>query len=351
MRPLPEPPFHAALLAPTWLGDSVMSTALLAPLAALSGHPVQVWARPAFRTLFAGLASVSRVLPFDPKGRHRGWRGLRRWRRDVAAAGIPEAVWILPESFSAALAARISGTPLRLGWAGQGRNWLLSHAPAFPGRRHQRHWIVEQAQLLPPPARAAEDQPALQPELPLRANQRDAALALLAELDLEPARCCALVPGATYGPAKRWPGFSELAARLPAELTPLLIGGPGDRSVLDALGQSLRERGRVHHDLGGRLELMELAALLREVRFTVSNDTGPMHLAAAAGGRVLGLFASTSPAWTAPVGPAARVLSSHVPCSPCLERHCPLREMICMDALGVERVLDALGDWIREAAA
>lgn len=344
-----EPPLQAALLMPAWLGDAVMATALIEPLAELTANPIQIWCRPAHKSLLASHPAVGEVLEYDPKGRHRGAGGLRSFRRDIAAAQLsPDAVWILPDSFSAALAARASGVRRRVGRSGQGRRFLISDPiPDLP--RRQRHWVEEQEPLLGPLA----DEQWLARRRPLlpRVEIETEALARLDErlsghgVALDEA--CVFVAGATYGPAKRWRGFEGLAKLLPSVLTPILVGDTSEGGYLGELAEAIRAAGRVCLDFSGQLDLPELAALLSRARFTVSNDTGPMHLAAAVGGRVFGLFLSTDPVWTAPRGPRVRSMRADIDCSPCFERSCPLPEMLCQDRIEPWVLHGALADWLQ----
>jgi heptosyltransferase-2 len=165
------------------------------------------------------------------------------------------------------------------------------------------------------------------------------------------ARSVVLVPGATYGPAKRWPGFAALAQSLPAALSVLIAGAPAERALCGELRAALAREGRAVVDLCGELDLAQLAALLAAARCTISNDTGPMHLAAAVGGRVLGLFLSTAPEWTAPRGPSARWLAAAVPCRPCFARDCPLPAQLCGEAISATAVREAIADWLAPEAA
>lgn len=344
-----EPPFRAALLMPSWLGDSVMASALIRPLAELSGGQLQLWCRPGQAALFAAHGEVGDILAFDPKGRHRGPLGLLRLRRELRAGAFrPDAIWILPDSFSAALAARSAGVPRRIGRASEGRGALLTdRLPA--GRDRGRHWIDEQSDLLalwrePENADGAE----WAPELPVSAEADGALLGRLAALDLAAEATCTIVPGATYGPAKRWPGFADFLRLLPKSLTPVIVGSPAERELCQELEAAVGAGRCVN--LCGALDLAELAALLARTRFTVSNDTGPMHLAAAVGGRVLGLFLSTDPAWTAPRGVQVRWLAADVDCRPCFERSCPLPEMICAPRIDAWALRGTLADWLDAGA-
>lgn len=348
MSALPKPPFTAALLMPAWLGDCAMASALIAPLAALSGAPVQLWCRRAQRVLFLADPAVGEVLDYDPRGAHRGLAGLERFRAAARESRLrPAALWLVPDSFSSALAGVASGVRRRIGYGGQGRDLLLTQRLALPPKR-ERHWLEERGGLLAPFLAAAA--PAWQPRLTLAPAAAQRLHARLAAAGVAAERCVVLVPGATYGPTKRWPAFAALGAALPSEWTLLVVGAPEERALCAELARSLAGAGRRVLDLSGSLDLGELAALLGAARCTVSGDTGPMHLAAAVGGRVLGLFLSTSPEWTAPLGPAARWLAAAVPCRPCFARRCPLPDQHCATAITPAAVQAAIADWLEAAA-
>jgi len=138
-----------------------------------------------------------------------------------------------------------------------------------------------------------------------------------------PPRFCLLIPGASPSrPAKRWPAtrFAALAARL--EVPPVILGGPAEAPLAAEILQAVPSGV----DLTGRTSLAQIGALARRADCAIGNDTGPTHLAAAAGCRTLTVFGEDSdPALSAPRGPAASWV-----------RHIPLAE------LRVETVLEAL---------
>ncbi|MBP0493067.1 glycosyltransferase family 9 protein [Pararoseomonas indoligenes] len=119
-----------------------------------------------------------------------------------------------------------------------------------------------------------------------------------------PPRFALLIPGASPSrPGKRWPHFPELATRL--GLPAVVAGGAGERPLAEAI----RAEAPGTLDLTGRTSLFELAAIARRAAVAVGNDTGPTHLAAAAGCPTLALFGEESdPARCAPRGPAATFL-------------------------------------------
>jgi lipopolysaccharide heptosyltransferase II len=155
-----------------------------------------------------------------------------------------------------------------------------------------------------------------------------------------------LIPGAEYGPAKRWPAENFAAvARAVSQQTPnslwLALGGPADRQTCNDItclaGGSLL-------NLAGQTSLRQLMALLKLCRLVLTNDTGPMHVAAALGTPVVVPFGSTSPELTGPglpADPRHRLLKSAAPCSPCFRRACPI-DFRCMTGITPARVTESL---------
>jgi heptosyltransferase I len=148
---------------------------------------------------------------------------------------------------------------------------------------------------------------------------------------------------------KRWPPahFAAIGRRAVAEYGASLIavGGQNDRPLVDALVHELRPIPVV--DLCGRTQILQYAALAAAADLLVSNDTGPLHLAAALGARVLGIYTCTSPHLTGPVGPRAATVQSCVWCAPSFLRKCHRLE--CMTELTPERVWPAVKVQLEQA--
>jgi len=141
----------------------------------------------------------------------------------------------------------------------------------------------------------------------------------------------ALCPGAEYGPAKRWPYFGELAARL--EKPVVLLGSPNDAGAAAGIAGT---------NLVGRTTLDEAIDLIAGAERVVTNDSGLMHVAAALGRPLVALFGSSSPQKTPPQAGRSRVLWLKPECSPCYERECPLGHFRCMREISVDMVLTEL---------
>jgi heptosyltransferase-1 len=137
---------------------------------------------------------------------------------------------------------------------------------------------------------------------------------------------------------KLWPeqNFSQLADRLVKENNAVVVftGSPDDRSVNERIVSTMKEKAV---NWAGQTSLKELAALASYTDLFITTDTGPMHLAAAAGAHVLALFGPTAPWRTGPYGPAHIIVRTGIECSPCFQRACD--DVKCMKGITVEEVM------------
>jgi heptosyltransferase-2 len=155
-----------------------------------------------------------------------------------------------------------------------------------------------------------------------------------------------LNPGAEYGPAKRWPAESFAAvvrdvSRKHGNCAWLAFGGAGDWQLCSDIE---RLAGGSVMNLAGKTSLRQLMALLKRCRVLLTNDSGPMHVAAALGTPVVVPFGSTAPELTGPGLPGDarhQLLQAAAPCSPCFRRVCPI-DFRCMTGINPDRVIDAV---------
>jgi lipopolysaccharide heptosyltransferase II len=154
----------------------------------------------------------------------------------------------------------------------------------------------------------------------------------------------AIHPGAGWE-TKRWPveKFAEIARRF--EGTVVVVGSGGERSLAARIVEATAGQRNPALNLAGETSLKQLAALLGGADAVVSNDSGPMHLAAAMGTSVVGIFTCTSPLLSGPAGTNHELVSTGVPCAASYKRSCPMRgesHLGCLAELPVERVWNAL---------
>jgi heptosyltransferase-2 len=157
-----------------------------------------------------------------------------------------------------------------------------------------------------------------------------------------------LNPGAEYGPAKRWPVEKFIAAAKEIQQQTncvwILFGGKGDLQLCQRIESETQNSKLKTQNLCGKTSLQELMSLLKLCRVLLTNDTGPMHVAAALGTPVVVPFGSTSPELTGPGLPGdARnhLFKSDAPCAPCFLRECPI-DFRCMNGIGVEQVVQTV---------
>jgi heptosyltransferase-2 len=157
------------------------------------------------------------------------------------------------------------------------------------------------------------------------------------------------MPGAAYGPAKQWPisNFAELAGLLSARgFEVWVLGSAGEH----ALGEQIKAGAGPGTDpatrpgvfnVCGQTSLEDTVDLLSAARAAVTNDSGLMHVAAAAGTHVVAIYGSSSPEFTPPLTVRKTILYRGLACSPCFRRECPLVHLNCLREINPPAVLDA----------
>ena len=266
--------------------------------------------------------------------------GLLGDGRRLRAGRFAEA-WLLPNSLRSAIAPWLAGIPVRIGYETDNRGPLLTHALLPPSRT--QHQLRDYDALL----RSRGIEPDFEaPRLPVTARALDRAASSLdaAGVDRE-GPLALLAPGAAFGWTKRWPPerYGALGDLLSARgLNCAVVIGPGEEKLGAEVAASARSRLPV---VGANLDALELLALLSCARVVVANDSGPMHLAAAAGVPVVAFFGPTDPGRTAPAGAPSRVLDRYVFCSPCYLKRCPYGHE-CMREISPQMALEAVEELV-----
>jgi heptosyltransferase-2 len=322
---------RSVVYAPNWVGDTVMALPVLDALAA-AGRVVDVLARPHLTPLLDLSPSVRRTL--ERRDDTAALEALRTGRYDEAI--------LLPNSFRSAWLARKAGIPRRWGYPGGFRRWLLS--PAVTRVRTAARQVEDYADLLTAMDVACPED--WTPRLPLgdalRARGRD--LLARAGIDPDAGPVVGVFPGAEFGASKRWPRerFEQALRELRKHHRHVqlsIIAGPKEVWLAVRLHE---ETGKIHPVIGPDLDLADLAAVLSHHRALLTNDSGPMHLAAALGVHCAALFGPTDPDRTAPSGDGHQVLYTDRWCSPCFRRRCPLAHHKCMKDLAVADAVAAV---------
>ena len=351
-----------------WLGDAVMTTPALQRLREAKPNAHITLLTPAkLAEIWRQHPALDAVETFEDG--ESVWSVGGRLRAGNFDLGL-----ILPNSPRSALEIRLGGVPQRVGYARPWRNWLLTQAiDARPGSvaMHKRS-ASEIKRLIQGNTLAA---PAVQPAgahhihqylhltaalgakpdpLPPRLAVPDVAVTqFLAKFGLaESTVWLGLNAGAEYGPAKRWPEerFIESARQIQQRLKCgwLVFGIKSEQEaaarIVEGIKRGAADGNSPIINLAAKTRLGELCAGLKLCRVLLTNDSGPMHVAAALGTPVVALFGSTSPELTGPGLPGdarLQLLRANVPCSPCFLRECPI-DFRCMSGISVERAVEAV---------
>jgi heptosyltransferase II len=328
-----------------WVGDAVISIPAMREIRRIfpQAH-ISLLVRPWVRDIYSAVEFVDEILEYDKDSRHRGWTGFRRLVLDLKRREFDMAI-LLQNAFEAALIAWCARIPIRIGYARDRRSWFLTNAcridPAVR-RVHQAYYylgILSEMGWIERRLWERSDYP-LPIRITVRNSDMESAANLLCAAGIDNREMIVGInPGAFYGPAKRW--FPERYAAVADSLAKqhnariVLFGSASDVSVVKEVAAKMTCRPVI---LTGRTTLGELMALIKRCRLLITNDSGPMHLAAALDVPQLAIFGSTSEIATGPLSRNAIVIKHSVDCNPCFLRECPV-DFRCMKGVTVERVL------------
>lgn len=334
-----------------WVGDSVMTLpALRALRRVLPEARITLVVRPSAQGIFADLEFVDELLIYDRQNMWSVWRQIKEWRKRQFDLAV-----LFQNAFEAALIPFLASVPLRLGYATESRQALLTHPLALPDWRSSRHEVFYYLYLITALEQllfGASDICEADPDASLQISTKRKAEAedLLRSYGVhvgEP--LVALCPGSINSRAKRWPAqsYAALADRLiESRRQVLVIGSADEADVTREVTTRMQNKPVV---LTGKTSLDQITAVLSRVDLVVTNDTGPAHIAAALGRPTLVIFGPTNPLTTRPFAPDAEILRHPPDCAPCMLRDCPIDHR-CMTAITVDEVFEHCQGLLKRAS-
>jgi len=321
---------------PNWIGDCIL--ALPAIESIKRNFPeAQMWvaAQAWVKDLFASNSLVDGIIPLPQL---KKWKNLRASARNLSEEGFGTGV-LLTNSFASALLFYLANIPKRWGYATDGRGLLLTRSAPLKNEDSPRHQVHYYLGLL-----SGLGLQSFSPgiRLPLPSEEQEAGRERLLSLGLGLNNPLVILsPGASYGPAKRWPAcrFAELASliqkRRGAQI--LIVGSADETEVAKSISSSMEKKPAI---LTGQTSLPQLLGLISQAALFISNDSGPMHLANALRVPVVGIFGPTDPEVTGPLEQPSRFVKKEVPCWPCAYKKCPYDHR-CMMNISAEDVFRA----------
>lgn len=327
------------IVGPSWVGDMVMAQSLFKAIAKQDKNAIIDVIGPAWSSpILARMSEVRNALTLKTGHGEWGIATRRELGKSLRSEHYDQAI-TLPRSWKSALVPFFAKIPKRTGFHGEQRYVLLNE------RRKLDKNILNQTvkrfvslgideHLAYPP----KDLPNPKLEVDL-ANQSK----LYQEHALHPQRpAVAMMAGAEYGPAKQWPlaHFRDLARQLIERGYQIwVLGGPKDiedgKQIIDGLGEHA-------FNLCGTTKLVDAIDLLAAAEVAISNDSGLMHVAAAVGTRVHGIYGSTSERFTPPLTDNKVIHNLRLDCSPCFKRTCPLGHTNCLNHITPELIAKSI---------
>lgn len=325
-------PQNILVRIPNWLGDAVMASAAMEDLSRFYETKLSIVCEKKLVDLFHGHPRIHKIFPFDKN--HRKDQIHKRLKEENFDLGI-----LFTNSFSSAWQLFQAKVKTRWGFKNEMRSLLLSKALPVPKEKGKEHLVITYKRLLQPLGIPLST---TAPTLYLTEEDRKAAEKILKNHSIpSKAFLIGINPGAAYGQAKCWlpERFKELSDKLleNENACVLYFGDSSSKPLIDSLCPN---SPRIVN-LAGKTSLRELMSLIKKCAIFLTNDSGPMHVAAALKTPLVALFGSTNEIATGPYNHGL-VIHKHVKCSPCYQRVCPI-DFKCMKQIQVEEVLKALG--------
>ncbi|MBS4164159.1 Uncharacterized protein PRO82_001476 [Candidatus Protochlamydia amoebophila] len=337
-------PQNIIIRMPNWLGDLVMATPILADLK-------NYWPHAKLTVVCQGVLGA--VIEHDPHIHHViSFERSKRWKQtqkcnENLLISLKERNYdlgvLLTNSFSSAWKFWQGNVKNKIGYSTHWRSWLLDHAIPFSPNYTQQHLVVTYKQLLEPLGISLSNN---SPTLYLTKKELENTQQQLISHRVGPQDLIiGINPGAAYGSAKCWlpERFKDLTEKLLTNPRTkiLFFGDKTGTPLVNEICQGLPERVI---NLASKTSIRELMAYIKLCHVFLTNDSGPMHVAAALNTPLVALFGSTSDIATGPYQ-GGTVIHKHVPCSPCYRRECPI-DFRCMKRIEVEEVYQSICSYL-----
>mgnify|MGYP003461676874 FL=1 len=331
--------YKILIVAPSWVGDMVMSQTLLKLLKLKHGTNCQIdvlvnsWALDVVKRM----PEVNQV-HVNPFG-HGEFGLIKRIKLGFSLRSEHyDQCFVLPNSLKSALVPFFAGIQKRTGFVGEMRYGLLNDS--YKLDKLALPLMIERFCAL---ANAGQKPDAI--EFPSFSVDTQNQTKVLKRLDLnllKPVVC--LCPAAEYGPAKRWPTahFAKLANLLQVQNYQVwIMGSAKDQSIAEEIVQQASINADLHN-LCGRTNLVEVIDLLATAAAVVSNDSGLMHVACALNVPVIAIYGSSSPSFTPPLSKQAVIQKIALECAPCFARTCKFGHYNCLQGISPEVIFQQI---------
>ncbi len=300
---------------------------------------IAVVANPLVAQLLENHPGCDEVIVYNKRGEHSGVFGMLRFAFALRRRKFDCAI-LFQYAIEAGVMTALAGIPRRLGFTTDGRRFLLTHSVPFGETEKTVHQTDAFLRIVN--------------HYDITAADKVQALALFeservwAKERLPESPVVVINPGAAYGSAKRWypERFAAVADFLAKErgMTAVLIGGPAEVEVGKDIAAVMQSPAL---NFVGKTSVRQMMSLIDAASLMITNDSGPMHVAAAFNVPIVAIFGPTNHTTTSPFTDSYRIVRHDVGCSPCMLRECPTDHR-CMDRVTVDDVIEAVESFMLE---
>jgi len=315
------------IILPNWLGDAVMAT----PAIELLGSYY-----PSAKFTFVGSFVSIEALKYHPKCEKAIVDETKRSSNRIKATydlakelGSFDLAISFRNQIHSSLLLKLTGSVLCIAKRSWHSMFLLSHTPAIKADKHLSRQYAQLAMI------NTDEWDKTTPHL---------------KLYIEPEKfekpTMGINAGATYGSAKRWypERFAEVAREFSSKYDIIIFGGPNEVEMADEIESYLASSGVTNYtNLAGKTNIKELCSLIGGCSLFVTNDSGPMHVAAAYGIPTVSIFGPTKHTETSQwMNKKSKIVRHDIECAPCMRRECPLGHHECMKSITADEVIRAV---------
>ena len=330
-----------------WIGDAVLTLPAVRSIRrAFPDAHIAILVKPWVADLFKENRDIDEIILYDEC--YRGLRGRIRLAKKLREQNFDIAI-LLQNAFNAALITWLARIPKRIGYKRDSRSLLLTDAVPINPDILEQHQVYYYLDLLNSAGiKTSETEPYISLSETERKWARDHLSSFFSDSSTP---LIGINPGAAYGSAKRWlpERFAELIIKIFTGMNGrvIIFGSESEKEIANEIITEINRLNIENYSsrlliMSGKTDLRELAALISECDAFITNDSGPMHMASALLVPVIAIFGSTSPVKTGPFGHIHKIISTDIPCSPCMKRVCPDEHLKCMTEITAGELFTAL---------
>lgn len=329
--------YKILIIAPAWVGDLVMSQTLLKLLQKKyqNNVTIDVFAGKFLHGIISRMPEVNNILenPFA----HKEFSLLKRIKLGFSIRKNKyDEVIVLPNSLKSAIMPFFTGIKTRTGFIGESRYILLNNY--FKLNKIALPLMIDRFCAIGNDGHKANTIDF--PNLTINSQNLNT---LISKFGLDKNKITlAFCPAAEYGPAKRWPPdyFAKLAELLGDDKYQIIILGSDKDTKISSLITNNTNRSII--DLCGKTNLSDTVDILSFAMYTITNDSGLMHIAASVGSKIIAIYGSTTDSFTPPLSKNKEIIKVALDCSPCFARTCKFGHYNCLKLITPEMVLEKI---------